>query len=37
MDAVWIMEKDVLEAESKGFVIVAPDSCYDHTPQSNIV
>ena len=23
MDAVWIMEKDVLEAESKGFVIVA--------------
>ena len=26
MDAVWIMEKDVLEAESKGFVIVAPDS-----------
>ena len=26
MDAVWIMEKDVLEAESKGFVILAPDS-----------
>ena len=26
MDAVWIMPNDVLEAESKGYVIVAPDS-----------
>ncbi len=26
MDAVWIMPNDVLEAESKGYVIIAPDS-----------
>ena len=26
MDAVWILQNDVLEAESKGYVIVAPDS-----------
>ncbi len=26
MDAVWILPNDVLEAESKGYVIVAPDS-----------
>ena len=26
MDAVWIMPNDVLEAENKGYVIVAPDS-----------
>ena len=26
MDAVWIMPNDVVEAESKGYVIIAPDS-----------
>ncbi len=26
MDAVWIMPNDVLEAESKGYVVIAPDS-----------